>query len=163
MRKALAILAGILVLVAANYGIAAKERLRRDGQPLFLVLAPVDPRSLMQGDYMALEFQVAREAFGWRAQQRSGDGYLVLALDERGVGSYRRIDDGGELAADELRWRYRLRDGRPLLVTDAYFFQEGTGEIYEAARFGEFRVGRDGEALLIGLRDAELAPLGPPR
>ena len=47
-----------LVLAVANLGIWQKERLIRDGQPIYVELAPVDPRSLMQGDFMRLNFRV---------------------------------------------------------------------------------------------------------
>ena len=56
--------------------------------------------------------------------------------------------------------RYRLRGNQVWLGTNAYFFEEGSARHYERARFGEFRVDRDtGEAVLVGLRDAALAPL----
>ncbi|MFX7329222.1 GDYXXLXY domain-containing protein, partial [Acinetobacter baumannii] len=35
---------------------AQKEMLLKEGQLVLLPLAPVDPRSLMQGDYMALRY-----------------------------------------------------------------------------------------------------------
>ncbi|MNF08576.1 hypothetical protein D3C80_2090280 [compost metagenome] len=37
--------------------------------------------------------------------------------------------------------------------TDAYFFQEGHGERFASARFGAFRVGEDGTALLTAMLD----------
>jgi uncharacterized membrane-anchored protein len=46
------------VLVVANLGIWQKEDLVANGQPVFVALAPVDPRSLLQGDYMRLNFRV---------------------------------------------------------------------------------------------------------
>jgi hypothetical protein len=70
------------------------------------------------------------------------------------VASFVRLDDGTPLAADELRVRYRIRDGRPKFATNAFFFQEGDAELYDAARYGEFRVDDDGELLLTGLRGA---------
>ena len=48
----------------------------------------------------------------------------------------------------------------PRIGPDAFFFPEGTAERYEAAAWGEFRVADDGSALLTGLRDARLEPLG---
>ena len=53
--------------------------------------------------------------------------------------------------------------GQSLIGPDAYFFEEGTGEQYEAARYGEFRLQESGKALLVGLRDEQLKPLGNPR
>jgi uncharacterized membrane-anchored protein len=53
-----------------------------------------------------------------------------------------------------------MRDGRPKFATNAFFFQEGDAGLYEAARYGEFRVD-DGELLLTGLRGRALERLGP--
>lgn len=48
----------LLALVVANHGIVQRERILSVGRVLLLELQPVDPRSLMQGDYMALRFAV---------------------------------------------------------------------------------------------------------
>ncbi|MFZ2755004.1 MAG: GDYXXLXY domain-containing protein [Lysobacteraceae bacterium] len=48
----------LLALVVVNHGIVQRERILSDGRVLLLELQPVDPRSLMQGDYMALRFAV---------------------------------------------------------------------------------------------------------
>jgi uncharacterized membrane-anchored protein len=159
MRKWLVLLAGIVALVLVDWTIGARERLVVDGRAVLLELAPVDPRSLMQGDYMALRFRVADAATRSNATAVPADGLLVLAVGPDDVGSFRRIDDGAPLAADELRLRYRIRDGVAKLATNAYFFEEGRGARYSGARYGEFRVAPDGEAILTGLRDRERAPL----
>jgi uncharacterized membrane-anchored protein len=162
MRKAVALVAGLLVLAFANYGIYGRERLVREGRPLFLRLAPIDPRSLIQGDYMRLRFQVADEAaFSPGAPDRT-DARLVLALDANHVGSFRRFDDGRALAPGEALIRYRQRHGFGRLTTDSYFFEEGQAATYARAGYGEFRLAPDGEAILIGLRGPRLEPLGPP-
>jgi uncharacterized membrane-anchored protein len=57
--------------------------------------------------------------------------------------------------------RYRLRNGMPKLATNAWFFEEGHAADYAKARYGEFRVAGDGEAILTGLRDEGLVTLGP--
>ena len=126
-----------------------------------IVSMPVDPRSMMQGDYMALRFKVARDALPpARARAAADDGYLVLARDVRDVAAFRRLDDGAPLASDEVRMRYRVRNGVPKLATNAWFFEEGHAADYAKARYGEFRVSPDGEAILTGLRDEALKPLG---
>src|SRR5690606_19512775 len=50
--------AWLLVGVVVVHAVLGFERTLRDGQLVLLELAPVDPRSLMQGDYMALRFAV---------------------------------------------------------------------------------------------------------
>jgi uncharacterized membrane-anchored protein len=51
----------LLALAVANQGIVQRERILSDGRVLLLELAPVDPRSLMQGDYMSLQFAAAED------------------------------------------------------------------------------------------------------
>ena len=163
MRKAIAILAGLAVLAAANYTIYSRERQLAEGTVVLLELAPVDPRSLMQGDYMALRFKVADEAFGRGPQEQARDGRIVVKLDERGVGSFVRRDGGEPLAPGEVLLRYRIRSEQVKFATNAFFFQEGHAQYYAAARYGEFRVAPSGELLLTHLRGEQLERLGPPR
>ncbi|HEU4643974.1 MAG TPA: GDYXXLXY domain-containing protein [Burkholderiales bacterium] len=161
MRKALAVLAGVAVLAAANWTIYARERQLAEGALVLLELAPVDPRSLMQGDYMALRFKVENDALGRDRGRAPEDGRIVVRVDGRGVAAFVRRDGGEPLGAGEARLRYRVRDGRVKFATNAYFFQEGTAKIYERARYGEFRASPAGELLLMYLRDEKLERLGP--
>ena len=160
MRERIALAAAALVLLVTNYGIYQRERLLSDGRVVLLELLPVDPRSLMQGDYMALRFKVADDAFGRAPRQQANDGSLVVALDTRGVASFSRFDDGAPLLPNEVRMRYRVREQQPKFATNAFFFQEGHATLYERARFGEFRVAQSGDSILTGLRGENLAPLG---
>ncbi|HMC93020.1 MAG TPA: GDYXXLXY domain-containing protein [Allosphingosinicella sp.] len=161
MRKAVALVAGLLVLAFVNYGIYGRERLVREGRVVVLRLAPVDPRSLMQGDYMRLRFEAADQAQLASGADSRADGRIVLALDANNVGTYRRIDDGRPLGPGEAVIRYRIRNGWSRLATDSFFFEEGQAETYAHAQYGAFRVAPDGEAILTGLRGPHLEPLGP--
>lgn len=158
----LAVLGGLIaILLLVNWQIVAKERVLRDGELMLLELAPVDPRSLMQGDYMRLEYAIAREL-----TNRSGfpaDGRVVVANDQNGVAHFvRQEEPGAPLGAAEHLLRYRWRAGRVKIGTDAFYFQEGQSDHYAGARYGELRVDASGEGLLIGLRDKDRQPLGPP-
>src|SRR5690606_16735816 len=74
------------VLVVANGGIWQKEQLIRDGRPVFVELAPVDPRSLMQGDFMRLNFNLPGEPAERRAGLLRAERPQVIArVDERGI------------------------------------------------------------------------------
>ena len=157
MRKIVVVLAGVALLVFVNATILSRERLIEDGRVVLLELAPVDPRSLLQGDYMALQFKAARDGLPVGASRSTAlDGHLVLAQDARGVAVFRRLDDGAPLGSGEVRMRYRVRHGIPRLATNAWFFEEGHAGDYAHARYGEFRVAPDGEAILTGLRDEGL-------
>jgi len=157
MRKGIALAGGLLVLVLVNYGIYGRERLLRDGRIVLLELSPVDPRSLMQGDYMRLNFSVADDAVR-RAPPRA-DGRIVVALDVRGVGHFRRFDRTGRVAPDEVALRYRLRARQMRFATNAFFFEEGQASAFSSARFGEFRVDGNGDMILTRLRGPRLEAL----
>jgi uncharacterized membrane-anchored protein len=161
MRKAVALLTGLAVLAFVNFGIWQRERLVTEGRVVFLRLAPVDPRSLMQGDYMRLNFEIAGQAFTSDRLQKLSDGRIVVAVDGQGVGGFRRFDDGRPLAPGEAALRYRVRAGQPNFATNAFFFEEGQAAVYESAEYGEFRVAPDGEMILTGLRDARFKALTP--
>ena len=161
MRKGLAILAGLAVLAAANATVFQRERLLADGQVAILELAPRDPRSLMQGDYMALRFKLAVEVGERRsANEPDHDGRLVVRPDAEGVARLVRRDQGEPLGAGELALRYRVRHGEMKFATNAFFFQEGEGPRYARARYGEFRVAPSGEMLLTHLLDENRQRLG---
>jgi uncharacterized membrane-anchored protein len=150
MTRALTLVAALIVLVAVNGGILSKERLKTHGRRVYLELAPVDPRSLMQGDYLALRFRIAEKL------SPEASGSAALRIDERGVAT---LDP--QPARDSPRIRYRVRNGAIWLGTNAYFFEEGTAERYAGARYGEFRLDSgSGEAVLVALRDQDLRPLG---
>lgn len=152
VTRAVTLLGVVLVLAGVNASIAHKERVIRTGETIYLALAPVDPRSLMQGDYMALRFRVADEIDRWRdADPRART--APLSVDARGVASL--SPDRGELEI-----AFKIRNGQVWLGTNAYFFSEGTAGRYTNARFGEFRIDPEsGEAVLVGLRDGDLEPL----
>ena len=111
---------------------------------------------------MALRFKVVRDAFqpGARGGRR-GRPHRARARRPRG-GHLRRFDNGAALAADEVAFRYRVRHGTPKFGTNAYFFEEGRAGDYANARYGEFRVAPNGEAILTALRDEALRVLGGP-
>lgn len=149
-----------VVLGATGVLVAQKEYVLSHGTTVLLELAPVDPRSLMQGDYMRLDYAISRER-GLDDDLKPRDGTLVLMLDADGVGRFVRFDTPGTpLAPGEFRLRYRVRQHRVRLGAESFFFQEGHADRYAGAKYGELRVSGDGSSVLVGLRDAERRPLG---
>lgn len=172
---ALALALGATSIVVV--GSIQKQRILAEGERVLLPLAPVDPRSLLQGDYMVLRYALEQEirdhdapepsAFEPSAFEAPADlprhGRLIVVIDDQRVGHFARFDEGGPLGPDEHRIEYRLREGWGgwlRIGAESFLFEEGRGEQYEAARYGELMVAEDGEVVLIGLRDADLQPLG---
>jgi len=170
MSKILALVSLVIVLGLVNWSIYKKEDQLTHGKIAYLELAPIDPRSIMQGDYMALNYQVARQVYDalpkskeykhWRQNIDASDGYAVVALDERNIATFKDIYHGQALAKSEILMRYRVRNGAVKFATNAYFFQEGTGKYYQPAHYGQFRVANDGELLLVAMYDKDLNKLG---
>ncbi|HBZ08055.1 MAG TPA: hypothetical protein DEP03_17405 [Massilia sp.] len=147
--------AGALVLVVANTAIWEKEALIRNGAPVYVELAPVDPRSLMQGDYMALNYALPPEV----ALSAADAAMLVARRAPNGVATPLRIHEGEALAADEMLIELVRKKGRLMIASDAWYFAEGEAERWSHARYGEFRVDAKGKALLVGLRGPKLEAL----
>ncbi len=158
------ILGGFLAVFSATaFTIWSNETILANGKKVILPLAPVDPRSLMQGDYMALSYQLARDgraAFNENTAQK--DGFLIVQLDENNVAELKTIAEKipKTLEKNEAAIYFRVRNRELKIATNAFFFQEGTAEIYEKARFGEFRVSEKGEPRLVAMLDENLKLLG---
>ena len=171
MAKKMVLVATIFILGMVNWWIMGKETHLAQGRIVYLELAPVDPRSLMQGDYMALRFKIANAVHqalpkadryrGWRQAVDASDGYVVVRLDARQVGSFKSLDSNQPLSEDELRLRFRVRSGAVKFATNAFFFQESHAQYYTPAKYGQFRVDDRGELLLVAMYDKDLKRLGP--
>ncbi len=150
-------LAGVLGMVIRD--VRMKEETIATGQRVYLALRPVDPRSLIQGDYMALRYRVNDVIDAHEKWPKDG---AIVVRDMPGAGAeFVRRDEGGALFPGELRLRYRIRGGEPQVGSDAYHFEEGTAKRYQAARYAELRVDAAGESVLVNLADASFVPLGP--
>lgn len=152
-------LCGAAVLTVTNVAIWQKEDLIAHGQPVYVELAPVDPRSLMQGDYMALNYRLGDTLRTQLDQFDRLERPIALAeVDARGVARLDRLADAATPPSGPTALRVQLtpKDGRWVVVSDAWFFKEGDGQRWEAARYGEFRVMPDGRALLVGLANENL-------
>lgn len=172
------------VLLVANGLIYQKENIVRHGQEMVLELAPVDPRSLMQGDYMSLSFTIfthldamlntmpkdMRESVEEHKQLSA-----LLTPNEQGVFGVRGIQlpDAVQEQYYAQDARYANKDNWPdtavrltlrkernwSLGTDAWFFPEGTSADFDRARYGRFKVGHRGEAVLTDMLDGDMQPI----
>jgi uncharacterized membrane-anchored protein len=127
-----------------------KETLIGKGTEVLLRLAPVDPRSLMQGDYMALDFEVTR-----KISYDSKSGYVVVKVGDDRVAEFVRIQDGKGVNNGEFIIRYKRHNGRLTIGADNYFFQEGSAKKFENAKYGLLKVDSDGNSILVGLCDKD--------
>ncbi|MFQ1884144.1 GDYXXLXY domain-containing protein [Aeromonas sp. R5-4] len=164
-RQLALLLSGLAILAGINATVWRYEHAMSSGEVVLLRLAPVDPRSLMQGDYMRLNYEIARELTSRdaRATQDKGSDTLVIRLDAHQVATLVADGKPDRLASDERLLQVHQSERQWQIGPDAYFFEEGSGEQYETARYGEFRLQADGKTLLVGLRDEAYQPIGQTR
>ena len=126
-------------------------------------LQPVDPRSLMQGDYMQLRFAaIDTHTLPLLEHMKGQRVHLAAQLDARGVVTAQHLHTTGQpLAPNQILLQLTPKNGTWVVVTDAWFFKEGERQHWQQAAFGEFRVLPDGRALLVGMADAALQPIEP--
>lgn len=159
----------LVILLLVNWSIYKKESHLTNGMIAYLELAPVDPRSLMQGDYMALRFSMAnkvRQALQANTTEQQhniapSDGFVIAQLDKRDIASFKALYQNQTLGKNDVLLRYRIRNGIVKFATNAFFFQEGHAALYEPARFGQFRINKNGELLLTNMYDKNLNLLAP--
>ncbi|XPV75905.1 MAG: GDYXXLXY domain-containing protein [Desulfovibrio sp.] len=182
MRTKIMIALGVFVLAVLNWSVYTNEQLRQDGKVVYFKLAPVDPRSLMQGDYMQLNYALADDAYS--ALQSDGaqiEGYsversrgkLVLRIDEDNIARFSRVYAGGGNSPDSGSKANVLQENEVLfpyfcngyivkIRPDSFMFQEGFREYYERSEYGVFHFSDDGRYLLVGLADNEMKRLDAP-
>ncbi|MDR2604573.1 MAG: GDYXXLXY domain-containing protein [Desulfovibrio sp.] len=169
MRKAYILLILTVVLTGSVGMIAYRENMLAHGVDALLPLSPRDPRALMTGDYMDLDYQVnhavaealrsLREDIASRQHPRRAVMRLGTEKTPEGdtvpnILTFVRLDDDTPLGAEEVFLAFSVRDGRVLSASPAFHFQEGQGKAYEQARYGRLRISRSGASLLTALCDA---------
>jgi len=162
----------VLLLTFFTFLVIKNEQMLENSTLVLLELAPKDPRSLMQGDYMALNYKITNPWwFDWNIDDRMDSlsienelsktknfnnvpekGFFVLKLDTNNVGEALRMQaDRAPLNEDEIILKYKSF-GR-FIGAESYFFEEGKSEKYENARYGGLKVDQHGNCILLGLFD----------
>lgn len=149
----------IVILVFLQIGFIGiesftNEKVLAEGDLIKLELQPVDPRSLMQGDYVNLDFKInklALEDSSWNKKVK------VLLREKDGFYEYA----GNYKINNEWHEAYQAQPGDVIINgkmlgyhsviygIESYFVEEGTGRDLEtSAKYAYVRVGKTGNALL---------------
>lgn len=156
------IIANLLLLLGYfSWSVYKKEQILKNGQLVLFELAPVDPRSLMQGDYMSLRYKgITPDSIDELTTATRG--YAILSVDSNQVAHIIRLQKSLKLINNsELAIKYKIVNNRIVLGPESFFFEEGQGDIYQNARYGGLKVSSQGENLLIGLYDENYKLLQP--
>ena len=156
---ALGLIALGTVATAAIGGTAVRgaEDVLANGRIVYIALRPVDPRSLIQGDYMAVAFNVDRLP---APRGISGEVMAIADIDDRSIATIQGIAAPGvKPQANQIAVKLRQKSHRWFVGTDAFFFEEGRADDFAKAKFGQFRLGADGRLLLVAMTDSDLKAL----
>lgn len=166
----LLVVCGVLLSLLVVSGLVGWQELQLSrSETIYLPLAPVDPRSLVQGDFMRLRYAIEDDLRAasspsntnpYEIPQRSEA--AIVTLDDRKIATFARIDSGGALASNERKIDFVQRDWEVIVASRGYLFQEGTAEVYEPAKYGVMALTEGGGLALTGLADEALHRLGPP-
>ena len=169
MNRLIIIGFALVTLGIVNGMVWHKEKLIINGTRIALELAPVDPRSIMQGDYMTLGYKMPKWLQDYRLRElipRSG--LLVVERNPKnslahivrvfGFNHARKIHmkTRDKLNANEYLMRYRKgRWDNIVFGVSSFFFQEGHGKFYAKAKYADIRVDTNGEFILVDLLDVK--------
>ena len=168
----------IALLGAVNYKVQQFEDVLATGKPVVLKIAPADPRSLMQGDYMVLNYAILSELQQSQFSSESNESnettgidelspsgkkaYILVHLDKNHVATL--CEAQSEIPTDfkhctpNVYLPIRYKGWLPELPSQDYFFAEGKGEYYAQSEYAEYRF-KDGILLLARLLDKDLKGL----
>ncbi len=130
--------------------IAVKETALRSGTEVVLQTVPVDPRSLMQGDYAILDYEIASLP-QFMQDQSVGNTIYVFLKEGPDVWTAARYSVSEQSANGELFIKGRVdRTGHADFGIDTYFVPEGSGYIVETAQDVKVvvKVATDGSAII---------------
>ena len=165
----------IALLGAVNYKVQQFEDVLATGKPVVLKIAPADPRSLMQGDYMVLNYAILSDLqqsqFSSESNETTGidelspsgkKAYILVHLDKNHVATL--CEAQSEIPTDfkhctpNVYLPIRYKGWLPELPSQDYFFAEGKGEYYAQSEYAEYRF-KDGILLLAHLLDKDFKGL----
>ena len=152
----------ILVVIVLQFGFVGyqantNETLLKEGVSVKLALAPVDPRSLLQGDYVVLRYDISTISEIDRKAYPNEVIKVVLRKTETGVFDYAgfyqlrgKWNKRYEESAKDVIINGRLSGSDNVVYgIESYFVPEGTGlDLQENARFAYVKVGKNGNAIL---------------
>ena len=135
---------------------AVKQYVVTTGTEVILQGTPVDPRSLMQGDYAILDYEIADIPENMKTEFGPGDDVIVVLVERDEVWeAYRYLtNDLAPKRSNQVFVRGEMQsNGRIDFGIGTYFVPEGTGREIESARDLKVRVSvsEDGDATVMGV------------
>ena len=177
IKKILLIINIVILFVITGFSANKEENYKKLDSYFYLELTPVDPRSLLQGDYMTLNYDITDKVrdFIYNNRTHIYDGeneneveeirelkkladakkaYIAVRLDKNKVAKFVKVTKEKTDEKDLLFIAYKTDGFDVNINANSYLFQEGTGGKYQNARYSKVvLVGNN--LRLIDLRDKD--------
>ncbi|QOR67429.1 GDYXXLXY domain-containing protein [Cytobacillus suaedae] len=145
----------LIQLSFVSFQMITNEQLINEGKIITLKLDPVDPRSLIQGDYVQLEYEIDQVELS--EDRHEGRVFLLLKRDTEGIYNVSKVYKDQidptkvHLAEDEVIITGKYNGYNQIIFgIESYFVPEGTGlEVERTAEFAKVAVSKKGDALLL--------------
>jgi uncharacterized membrane-anchored protein len=135
-----------------SYLIIKNEINIQNSETIYLKTAPIDPRSILQGDYVKLNFEVGDAIL--RKKNYNKYSKAIIKLSPKKIAYFDRFyEKNSKISKNERVINFSKKGSRIVIGTDSYFFQEGKGKEYENKKYGKFKLDKNGNLLLIELID----------
>lgn len=155
MKNAILFIFALIIFSVFNYAIYEKQQILSDGEIVLLKITPMDPRSLLQGDYMAFQYAIEEEMEN-AVKEPQKNGFAVIKPDNDRVAHFVRIYQGETLTDDEkiIKFQYNAELSHHYVIRPSSFlFQEGLGPLYQKAEYAIFHYRGFKNYLLVGMAD----------
>ncbi|NUF24434.1 GDYXXLXY domain-containing protein [Acinetobacter oleivorans] len=170
MKKYFSLILALTTILIFVGLVAKNEWHLHHSKSIFIELRPVDPRSILQGDYMALAYELNLQSLKALAGSESEaldqvifnhssvSAKVILDSQNRVVRTI--LDNNNSFVGQSLILKNpenRLQALYP--ASRSFLFAEGLAQCYQKAKYAEFKVNTKGEAILFDLRGEGLQPL----
>lgn len=153
MKKILVVLNLLLLMIAFGYSVVKEERNLKQ-KTFYIKTAPIDPRSLIQGDYMILNYDITESARGEARNLRKG--YIRVRLNNLKVAEFMKVSKEYLPSSDnELSIQFYQNDSTIDIGVNSYLFQEGAGNRFQRAQYAEVIELKNGKLRLKHLLDKD--------
>lgn len=153
------IVAVLLALSVFGLIIYKHEKHLSGGRIIYVKLAPIDPRSLVQGDYMRLGYELYISQDTSSMADYPPKITAKVALDD--LNKVISTDLDGKVGDVYLKLKNTHTSWRGVYpAVNSFMFAEGLGECYQDATYAKLSLLDDGESMLVDLVGDDLQSLG---
>ncbi len=160
-RLKIFLLSSVILFAVINTMIYQNESQLQQSREILLPLAPVDPRSLLQGDYMVFNYVLTNDLNNYYIKhklKRPSVGYVVVTTDNKNIASFVKVYAGENLTNHQFKIKFFFRKLFSFGIEN-YFFEEGKAGHFAKARYAVVKITPSGKAILIALKDKDFITL----